>query len=116
MLNVADNSGAKQVLCIGIPGGTGKRYATVGDKIKVSVKEAAPKSNVKKKEVLDAVVLRTKKPIRRPYGTSISFSDNAVAIIDKNGEPRATRILGPIAREVRDKGYSKVASLSKEIY
>ncbi len=115
MLNVADNSGAKKVRCIGIPGGTGKSHATVGDEIIVSIKKATPKGNAKKKEVGRAVVVRTKKEVRRDDGTYIRFSDNAVAMVDKSGKPRGTRILGPIAREVRNY-YNEVAALATEIY
>ena len=105
MLNVADNSGAKQVLCIGIPGNACRKYAAAGDTITVSIK----------KEITRAVILRTKKETSRPDGTTIKFSDNAVAIIDKNSEPRFTRILGPIDRQVREH-HPKIANLAKEIY
>ena len=114
-LNVADNSGAKIVQCLRVLGGSKKKYATIGDKIVVSVKKAAPKGGIKKKEVALAVVVRTKKESRRRDGTYIRFSDNAVAIIDKSGQPRSTRILGPIGKEVRTH-FNKVASLAKEIY
>ncbi len=115
MLNVADNSGAKKIKCIRILGGTRKKYASVGDKIVATVKKAMPKGNVKKKEVVNAVIVRTKKEKRRPDGSFIRFSDNAAAIVNKNNEPRATRIPSPIAREVR-KNFNKVASLANEIY
>lgn len=114
-LKVADNSGAKIIQCIRVLGGSKKKNAKVGDKIVATVKKATPKGNVKKKEVVLAVIVRTKKEKRRADGSYIRFSDNAVAIIDKSGEPKGTRILGPIAREVRS-NFAKVASLAKEIY
>ncbi len=114
-LNVADNSGAKQVLCIRVLGGTGKRYATVGDKIVASVKSAIPSGTVKKKSVVKAVVVRTKKEIRRQDGSYLKFDDNAVVIINDNGEPRGTRIFGPVARELRTKNFMKIISLAPEV-
>ncbi len=114
-LNVADNSGAKQVLCIRVLGGTGKRYATVGDKIVASVKFAAPSGTVKKKSVVKAVVVRTKKEIRRQDGSYLKFDDNAVVIINDNDEPRGTRIFGPVARELRSKNFMKIVSLAPEV-
>lgn len=114
-LNVADNSGAKKVMCIRVLGGTNKRYATVGDVIVVSVKSAIPNAPVKKGEVHRAVVVRTKKEIRRPDGTYIKFDENAAVILDNQGEPRGTRIFGPVARELRDKNFMKIVSLAPEV-
>jgi large subunit ribosomal protein L14 len=114
-LNVADNSGAKNVLCIRVLGGTGRRYASVGDKIVVSVKDALPSGNVKKGQVTKAVVVRTKKEVRRPDGSYIRFDDNAVVLLNEAGEMRGTRIFGPVARELRDKQYMKVVSLAPEV-
>ena len=99
-LTVADNSGAKDVLCIRVLGGTGRRYASVGDKIVVSVKDALPAGNVKKGQVTKAVVVRTKKEVRRPDGSYIRFDDNAVVLLNEAGEMRGTRIFGPVAREL----------------
>ena len=112
---VADNSGAKEVLCIRVLGGTGKRYASIGDKIVVAVKNALPSGNVKKGQVAKAVVVRTKKEIRRPDGSYIRFDDNAVVILNQAGEMRGTRIFGPVARELRDKNFMKIASLAPEV-
>ena len=118
-LVVADNSGAKEVACIRVLGGTNRRYASryasIGDVIKVAVKDAIPQSKVKKGSVADAVVVRTAKEIARPDGTFIRFSDNAVVLINKDGEPRGTRIFGPVARELRDKKYMKIISLAPEV-
>ena len=114
-LTVADNSGAKDVLCIRVLGGTGRRYASVGDKIVVSVKDALPSGNVKKGQVTKAVVVRTKKEVRRPDGSYIRFDDNAVVLLNEAGEMRGTRIFGPVARELRDKQYMKVVSLAPEV-
>jgi large subunit ribosomal protein L14 len=113
-LSVADNSGAKEVLCIRVLGGTGKRYATVGDKIVVSVKSALPSGEAKKGTVSKAVVVRTKKEIRRPDGSYIRFDDNAVVLLNNVNEVRGTRIFGPVARELRDK-YMKIVSLAPEV-
>jgi len=113
-LSVADNSGAKEVLCIGILGGTKKRYASVGDKIVVTVKSAVPNSEVKKGMVSRAVVVRTKKEVRRNDGSYIRFDDNACVLINNAGEIRGTRIFGPIPRELR-KEYMKVVSLAPEV-
>ena len=110
-LTVADNSGAKEVLCIRVLGGSKKRYATVGDKIVVSVKSALPSGEAKKGTVSKAVVVRTKKEIRRPDGSYIRFDDNAVVLLNNVNEVRGTRIFGPVARELRDK-YMKIVSLS----
>ena len=114
-LQVADNTGAKSVMCIKVLGGSKRRYASIGDIIVVSIKDASPQGAVKKKAVEKAVVVRTKKEIRRKDGTYVRFDDNAGVVIDKNGMPRGTRILGPIAREVKDAGYTKIASLAKEV-
>jgi large subunit ribosomal protein L14 len=114
-LNVCDNSGAKSVLCIRVLGGTRRRYARVGDVIVCSVKTANPNGNVKKKSVVRAVVVRTKDAIRRKDGSTIRFDDNAAVIIDENKLPKATRIFGPVPRELRDMGYSKIISLAPEV-
>ncbi|HKK54570.1 MAG TPA: 50S ribosomal protein L14 [Patescibacteria group bacterium] len=115
-IKVADNSGAKKVQCIRVLGGYRKRYARVGDVITVTVKEAVPHSAIKKGDVLRAVIIRTKKEIRRTDGTYLRFDDNACAIVDKEKpEPKATRIFGPVAREVRRAGYFKIASLAPEV-
>ncbi len=113
-LKVADNSGAKEVLCIKVLGGSKRRYASVGDQIVVSVKEATP-NGVKKGTVSKAVVVRTKKEIRRKDGSYIRFDDNAVVLLNVNGEPRGTRIFGPVARELRDKNYMRIVSLAPEV-
>jgi large subunit ribosomal protein L14 len=113
-LSVADNSGAKEVLCIRVLGGSGKRYATVGDKIVVSVKSALPSGEAKKGTVSKAVVVRTKKEIRRADGSYIRFDDNAVVLLNNVNEVRGTRIFGPVARELRDK-YMKIVSLAPEV-
>ena len=113
-LTVADNSGAKEVLCIRVLGGSKKRYATVGDKIVVSVKSALPSGEAKKGTVSKAVVVRTKKEIRRPDGSYIRFDDNAVVLLNNINEVRGTRIFGPVARELRDK-YMKIVSLAPEV-
>jgi len=114
-LKVADNSGARQVLCIKVLGGSKRRYARVGDVIVVTVKEAIPNGGVKKGEVVKAVVVRCKKEVRRPDGSYIKFDDNAAVIIDAQGNPRGTRIFGPVARELRDKKYMKIVSLAPEV-
>lgn len=115
VLQVGDNTGAKKVLCIKILGGSTRRYATVGDIIVAAVKEAAPNGVVKKGDVVKAVVVRTRKEIRRPDGSYIAFSENAAVIIDDNGNPRGTRIFGPVARELRDKNFMKIVSLAPEV-
>ena len=116
VLKVADNSGAKVVKCIKVLGGSKRRYAAVGDVIVVSVKQAAPKGNVKKKAVVRAVVVRTVNKIRRPNGVLVSFDDNAVVIIGQDGNPKGTRVFGPIAREVRQSGkYQKIISQAPEV-
>lgn len=114
-LNVADNSGAKEVLCIRVLGGTGKRYATIGDKIVVSVKSALSSSNMKKGTVSKAVVVRTKKEVRRKDGSYIRFEDNAAVLLNNNDEPKGTRIFGPVARELREKQFMKIVSLAPEV-
>ena len=113
-LYVADNSGAKEVLCIRVLGGTGKRYATIGDKIVVSIKSAIPSGDVKKGSVSTGVVVRTKKEIRRPDGSYIRFDDNAVVLLNAAGEMRGTRIFGPVARELR-KTNMRIVSLAPEV-
>ena len=115
MLQVGDNTGAKKVLCIKVLGGSTRRYATVGDIIMVSVKEASPGGVVKKGDVVKAVVVRTKKEIRRPDGSYIAFSENAAVIIDDNNNPKGTRIFGPVARELRDRNFMKIVSLAPEV-
>lgn len=114
-LKVADNSGAKEVLCIRVLGGTGRRYASVGDKIVVSVKSAMPGGGIKKGAVSKAVVVRTKKEVRRPDGSYIRFDDNSCVLLNAQDEPRATRIFGPVARELREKQYMKIVSLAPEV-
>jgi large subunit ribosomal protein L14 len=114
-LIVADNSGAKEVLCIRVLGGTRKKYATVGDKIVVSIKNAIPSGNVKKGSVAKAVVVRTKKEIRRADGSYIRFDDNAVVLLNSAGEMSGTRIFGPVARELREKQFMKIVSLAPEV-
>lgn len=114
-LKVADNSGAKEVLCIRVLGGTARRYASVGDKIVVSVKEAMPSGNVKKGTVSKAVVVRTKKEIRRTDGSYIRFDENAVVLLNAAGDLRGTRIFGPVARELREKDFMKIVSLAPEV-
>ena len=114
-LNVADNSGAKQILCIRVLGGTKKRYASVGDKIVGTVKNATPSGTVKKGQVVKAVVVRVKKEVRRHDGSYIRFSDNACVIIDENGQMKGTRVFGPVARELRENDFMKVVSLAPEV-
>ncbi len=114
-LHVADNSGARSVLCIKVLGSTGKRYASVGDVIVVSVKDAIPGSNVKKGDVAKAVIVRTAKEVARKDGTYIRFSDNAAVIINNQKEPVGTRIFGPVARELRDNNFMKIVSLAPEV-
>ena len=114
-LEVADNSGAKEVLCINVLGGTGRRYASVGDKIVVTVKNAMPSGNIKKGTVSKAVVVRTKKEVRRPDGSYIRFDNNAVVLLNATGEMRGTRIFGPVARELREKKFMKIVSLAPEV-
>ena len=114
-LTVADNSGAKEVLCIRVLGGTRRKYASVGDKIIVSVKKALPSGNIKKGTVAKAVVVRTSKEIRRADGSYIRFDDNAVVLLNNSGEMIGTRIFGPVARELREKQFMKIVSLAPEV-
>lgn len=114
-LAVADNSGAKEVQCIKVLGGSKRRYASIGDIIVVAVKNAIPGGNIKKGAVKKAVVVRTKKEVKRKDGSAIRFGDNAVVIIADNGEPSGTRIFGPVARELREKSYMKIVSLALEV-
>ncbi len=114
-LGVADNSGAKEILCIRVLGGTRRRYAYVGDVIVASVKQANPAGAVKKKSVVRAVIIRTRQPIKRKDGSTIRFDDNAAVLIDSDRQPRATRIFGPVPRELRERGYSKIISLAPEV-
>ena len=114
-LKIADNSGAKSILCIRVLGGTRRRYARVGDIIVASVKEAAPSGTVKKKSVVKAVVVRTTDQIRRKDGSTIRFDENAAVIINDDKNPKATRVFGPVPRELRDKGYMKIVSLAREV-
>lgn len=114
-LKVADNSGAKEVLVIRVLGGTRRRYASVGDQVVVTVKEAVPSGNVKKGVVSKAVIVRTRKEVRRADGSYIRFDDNAVVLLNAQGEMRGTRIFGPVARELREKDYMKIVSLAPEV-
>ncbi len=114
-LKVADNSGAKEVLCIRVLGGTKRRYASVGDKIVVSIKDSMPSGNAKKGTVSKAVVVRTKKEVRRADGSYIRFDDNAVVLLNNTDEMRGTRIFGPVARELREKQFTKIVSLAPEV-
>ena len=114
-LRVADNSGAREVQCINIPGGTGRRYARVGDVIVCSVKEAQPAAAVKKGEIVRAVVVRTSKPVRRSDGSQIRFDDNAAVLLRDATNPQGTRIFGPVARELRERNYMKIISLAPEV-
>ena len=114
-LRVADNTGAKSIMCINVPGGTRKRYARVGDIIVASVKEAMPGGSVRKGDVVRAVVVRTAKPYRRPDGSYIRFDENAAVILTDKNNPKGTRIFGPVARELRDKNFMKILSLAPEV-
>jgi large subunit ribosomal protein L14 len=114
-LTVCDNSGAKEILCIRVLGGTRRRYARVGDIIVATVKQANPQGNVKKKSVVKAVVVRTQKEIRRKDGSTIKFDDNAAVIVGDDKLPKATRIFGPVPRELRELGYAKIISLAPEV-
>ena len=114
-LKVADNSGAREILCIRVLGGTRRRYARAGDIIVATVKEANPSGNVSKKSVVKAVVVRTVDRIQRKDGSTIRFDDNAAVILDDDKQPRATRVFGPVPRELREKGYSKIISLAPEV-
>lgn len=115
ILRIADNTGAKTALCIRVLGGSGRRYAGVGDLIVATVKDAIPNAGIKKGEVVQAVVVRTAKETRRRDGTYIRFDDNAAVIINPQGEPRGTRIFGPVGRELREKKYMKIVSLAPEV-
>ena len=115
MLEVADNSGAKKLKVIGIPGGTGIRRASIGDVVKVTVKKAIPGGTVKKSDVVDAVIVRTRKECRRADGSYIRFDDNAAVIVNKDRQPVGSRIFGPIARELRASGFAKIISLAPEV-
>ena len=114
-LNVADNTGAKELLCIRVLGSSGRKYAGIGDIIVCAVKDAAPNMPVKKSDVVKAVVVRTKKSLKRADGTTIRFDENAAVIINKDGNPIGTRVFGPVARELRDKGFMKIVSLAPEV-
>ncbi|MFC1998095.1 50S ribosomal protein L14 [Chloroflexota bacterium] len=114
-MKVADNSGAKQIMCINVLGGTRRRYARVGDIIVASVKVAIPHAAVKKKDVVRAVIVRTVKPYKRPDGSYIRFDENAAVILNDKNEPRGSRIFGPVARELRDKNFMKIVSLAPEV-
>ena len=114
-LRVADNTGAKEILCIRVLGGSGRRYAGIGDVIVATVKEAIPASGVKRGDVVKAVVVRTAKEKRRPDGSYIKFDENAAVLIKQDGEPRGTRIFGPVGRELRDKRFMKIISLAPEV-
>ncbi len=114
-LKVADNTGARQIMCIGLLGGSGKKYARVGDTIVASVKRAIPGGAVKKGEVVKAVVVRTAKPYRRTDGSSIRFDDNAAVILTEDNNPKGSRIFGPVARELREKNFTKIISLAPEV-
>lgn len=115
MLSVADNSGAKRLMVIEVKGSTGRRFASIGDLVRVTVKKAIPAGTVKKSEVLDAVVVRTRKEVRRKDGSYIRFDDNAAVIVDKDRQPVGTRIFGPVGRELRSRGYTKIVSLAPEV-
>lgn len=115
LLKVADNSGAKVVRCFRVLGGTRRRYARIGDLIVASVQSAEPRKQVKKKEIVRAVVVRSRASVRRKDGSYVKFDENAVVLIDAKNEPRATRIFGPIPRELKEKGYGKIVSLAKDI-
>jgi large subunit ribosomal protein L14 len=114
-LEVADNSGAKEVACIKVPGGSKRRYASVGDVIVVAVKDAMPHSKVKKGDIMQAVIVRTKKEVRRLDGSYIRFDNNAAVLVSKQGEPVGTRIFGPVARELRARNFLKIVSLAPEV-
>ncbi len=115
VLNVADNSGAKKILCIQVKGGSFRKVGTVGDVIVGAVREAAPNGNIKKGDVVKAVIVRTRKEIRRKDGSYVRFDDNAAVVIDANGDPKGTRIFGPVARELREKKYMRIVSLAPEV-
>jgi len=114
-LKVADNTGAKELLTIRVKGGSTRRYAGIGDEIVATVKAASPTGNVKKGDVVRAVIVRTRRPVRRPDGSYIRFDENAAVIVDEAHNPRGTRIFGPVARELRDRGYMRIVSLAPEV-
>ncbi len=114
-LKAADNTGARQLMCINLPGGTGKRYARVGDIIVASVKRATPAAMVKKGDLVRAVIIRTAQPYRRPDGSYIRFDENAAVILTDKNNPKGTRIFGPVARELREKNFTKIISLAPEV-
>ncbi len=115
MLEVADNTGAKRIMCIRVLGGSNRRYASIGDVIIASVKEAEPHSNVKKGEVVRAVVVRTRRAVRRPDGTYVRFDDNAAVLVTNQDVPRGTRVFGPVGRELREKNFMRIVSLAPEV-
>ena len=115
MLDVADNTGARRAMCIKVLGGTRRRYASVGDIIVASIKRALPGSDVKQGEVVRGVIVRTRRPVRRPDGSLVRFDSNALVLIDPQGNPRGTRIFGPVARELRAKAFMKIVSLAPEV-
>jgi large subunit ribosomal protein L14 len=115
-LRVADNSGARIIRVLQVTGGFKKKYGSLGDIVVASVREAVPNTNIKKGEIVKAVVVRTKKEVKRKDGTYIRFDDNAAVLIDNLNQPRGTRVFGPIAREIREKGFSKIASLAQEVW
>jgi len=115
LLNVADNSGAKKIMCIRVLGGSKKRYGRVGDIIVASVKAALPEANIKKGDVVKAVIVRTCSPVRREEGVYVRFDENGAVVIDNNNEPKGTRIFGPVARELREKKFVKILSLAPEV-
>ena len=114
-LKVADNTGAREIMCINVPGSTGKRYAYIGDVIVATVKKAVPGSVTRKGDVVKAVIVRTAQPFRRPDGSYIRFDENAAVILTEKNNPKGTRIFGPVARELRDKNYTKIISLAPEV-
>ncbi len=114
-VKIADNTGAKEALVIRVLGGTRKRYASIGDKVVVTVKQATPNGNIKKGQISTGVVVRTKKEVRRPDGSYIRFDDNAVVLLNPQGEMRGTRVFGPVARELREKQFTKIISLAPEV-
>ena len=115
VLNVADNSGARKLLCIQVKGGSFRKVGTIGDVIVAAVREATPNGSIKKGDVVKAVIVRTKKEIRRKDGSYVRFDDNAAVVIDANGDPKGTRIFGPVARELREKKYMRIVSLAPDL-
>ncbi len=114
-LHAADNSGARKLACIKVLGGSKRRYARIGDTVVASVKEAAPRANVKKKEVVRAVIVRQVKELSRPDGSTIRFDENAAVLVNNDGQPRGTRIFGPVGRELRERGFARIVSLAPEV-